>query len=637
MLQRLLSAARTSQAVRLMRQGWAALARLPFRYIVCLDTEFRTKGNQHRAWCLCGVELRSGQEFRIWLDGRTVMPPFLFDASTLFVAFVAGAEVASMRVRGWPMPQRIFDLYQEHRILTNTGRQSDPKSLEDACLHYGLAITDHITKKYWQTEAAESLDWPPERQEKLTEYCFEDGLATARVFLCTWAVWMETFGHDAEFHLHHALRRGLYAGVLAEAELRGIKFHAADWATLRDGRDSVFDTMVESLDPVLRPCYRHSKHGYEWDLHKFTETMASIELADHSRLTDHWQRTPKTGQLSTTDEMLDEMLIGPPERLVQQRLAEPLTYLAEVMRIRRKVALLQYDVGEDGRARTPFFPSSLTSGRNCPKAAKYLFNAPKMFRHLMGSELGKVVVAFDYRAEETMLWAGLAGCSTMVDIYETEEDIHLGCAKRAKQAPPDATLKTHKPIRQVFKICNFRLAYGSSVRGLAAQLGSMGKAQYFHDLHRATFPECHAFQAGSISYARTHTVVELPDGWRKLILPPFRSTVAANFPIQATAAGVLRRAVLDCYRAGLPLIATVHDSLVFEVPIADVEALVRTVIRIMGDASEWFVPGLRLKVDVSASEPLQHLGHLNISQLADPTLRTAYDLVLMRAGQRQRG
>jgi DNA polymerase I-like protein with 3'-5' exonuclease and polymerase domains len=225
----------------------------------------------------------------------------------------------------------------------------------------------------------------------------------------------------------------------------------------------------------------------------------------------------------------------------------------------------------------------------------------------------------------------------MIDIYRTGEDIHLGCAKLAGQAPPEATLETHKSIRQAFKICNFRLAYGSSVRGLATQLGSMGRAQYFYDVHRAAFPACHEYLERSISYARTHSVVELPDGWRKRILPPFKSSVAANFPIQAMAAGVLRRGVVASYQAGLPLIATVHDALVFECQVDEVEALVRTVTQLMGDASEWFIPGLRLKVDVSASKPLPRLAHLNIGPLADPTLRAAYDLVLRRAGQRQRG
>jgi hypothetical protein len=103
--------------------------------------------------------------------------------------------------------------------------------------------------------------------------------------------------------------------------------------------------------------------------------------------------------------------------------------------------------------------------------------------------------------------------------------------------------------------------------------------------------------------------------------------------VQGVAAGILRRAVLGVYVASLPLIATVHDSLVFEVRIEDTAALIETVIRIMGDASEWFVPGFRLKVDVSASTPLPHLSHLDIGLIADPDTRGAYDRYLARAAR----
>jgi hypothetical protein len=84
------------------------------------------------------------------------------------------------------------------------------------------------------------------------------------------------------------------------------------------------------------------------------------------------------------------------------------------------------------------------------------------------------------------------------------------------------------------------------------------------------------------------------------------------------------------------LIATVHDSLLFEVRIEEAGDLVATVIRIMGDASEWFFPGFRLKVDVSASTPLPHLAHLDIGPLADPDTRVAYERYLTRAADARR-
>jgi DNA polymerase I len=633
-LARLLSAAQSTRAVRLMRAGWAALDRLPYRYIVCSDTEFHTGGDPHRGWCWCGVELRSGREFRIWLDGQDVSLPFPLDESTLFVAFVAGAEIATLRARGVPMPARIFDVFQEFRLISNTGLRSNPFSLEAACAYCGIGISpgEHVAKKRWQAEAQERTKWPFEMRGPFMGYCFNDALHNARVFLCTLAEWLEIHAGDEERNLHEALNRGMVAGVLAEAELRGIPLHI-DWNTFRDGREFVFQAMVEGLQPpLLRGIYEDTPDGPVQNVKKFAEAMAALGL------TKDWPLT-ETGLLSTTKHVLPHMLAIPPDPEIEQRAKTfgvtnaDLKDLGEVMKVRSRLALLQYEVGADGRARCPFFPGTTATGRNVPPAKRFIYNAPTLFRFLIQSHLpGHVVVSFDYRAEESALVGGLANCELMLEIYATEDDVHLGCAKRARLIPPDATAKSHAKERKAFKACNLGIVYGARPPRIAITgMITPGEAQYFYDMHRAMFMPIHGFCEDVISHTRAMRLMVLPDGWRKRTVPPFRPTVASNFPVQGTAACILRRAILACYRAGLPLIATVHDSLVFEVRIEDVEALVRTVTRVMGDASEWFVPGLRLKVDVSASLPLPHLAHLGISPLVEPELRPAYERYLARA------
>jgi DNA polymerase I-like protein with 3'-5' exonuclease and polymerase domains len=631
MLSRLLAAARSREAVRLMRQGWAALDRLPYPHVLCLDTEFRTQGDPHRGWCLCGVELRNGREFKLWLDGCLVVPPFPLDDSTLFVAFVAGADVATLRVYGWSMPARIFDLFQEFRLVSNTGQRSDPHSLEEAAVYYGITMMDHAAKKHMQQEAQERTVWPPELQQQLVDYCFKDALATARVFLCVLAQWLEIHAGQEEVALHHALRRGRFAAVMAETELRGIPFSMPDWVTLRDGRETVFEAMVNDLHPVLRPIYRNSPDGPVQDVRIFTQVMGSLGL------TEDWPLTP-SGLLSTNKNVLAGMLQIPPhlKHLAEARnlSSDDLSYLGEVMKVRSRFALLQYQVGADGRARCPFFPGSTATGRNVPKAAQFIYNAPALFRHLIQTRPGWVVIAFDYRAEESALVGGMADCGLLLNIYAAEDDVHLGCAKRAELVPMDATAASHKVERKAFKACNLGVVYGAQVPRIAITAGiTPGKAQQFYDLHRAMFTEVHEFCERVIAHTREARLLVLQDGWRTRTVPPFKPTRAANAPIQGTGGGILRRAVLGCHEASLPLIATVHDSLVFEVRIEDAEALIRAVVRIMGDASEWFVPGLRLKVDVAASVALSHLAHLDIGPLAAPATRAGYERHLARAAR----
>jgi hypothetical protein len=87
-----------------------------------------------------------------------------------------------------------------------------------------------------------------------------------------------------------------------------------------------------------------------------------------------------------------------------------LKYLGEVMKVRSRFALLQYQMGADGRARCPFFPGSTATGRNVSKAKEFIYNAPSLFRHLIQARPGYVIIAFDYRAEESALTGGMAGC-----------------------------------------------------------------------------------------------------------------------------------------------------------------------------------------------------------------------------------
>ena len=172
--------------------------------------------------------------------------------------------------------------------------------------------------------------------------------------------------------------------------------------------------------------------------------------------------------------------------------------------------------------------------------------------------------------------------------------------------------KTHPEARRAFKACNLGVVYGARPRRIAAQLGvSESAAVGFYEAHRLQFARTHAFCERVIATAEEDRVTVLQDGWRKRIPAPFRPTTAANFPIQGTAALILRQAVLGFYAAGLPLLAPVHDAALFEVTLGEAADLIATASRIMTEAGAWFVPGLALKVDVSTSVPIPGIPDLD--------------------------
>jgi DNA polymerase I len=85
-----------------------------FREVVVVDFEFTTTtGERPDPVCVVAWELRSRRKFRIWLDRPTAAAPYATGPDVLFVAFYASAEFGCYRALGWPMPERILDLYIE--------------------------------------------------------------------------------------------------------------------------------------------------------------------------------------------------------------------------------------------------------------------------------------------------------------------------------------------------------------------------------------------------------------------------------------------------------------------------------------------------------------------------------------------
>src|SRR5689334_3393326 len=91
-----------------------------FREVVAVDFEFTAlPGERPVPVCCVAYELRGGGRFRIFQGQLGPAPPYAFGPDVLFAAYFASAELGCYRVLGWPMPERILDLYVEFRNLTN--------------------------------------------------------------------------------------------------------------------------------------------------------------------------------------------------------------------------------------------------------------------------------------------------------------------------------------------------------------------------------------------------------------------------------------------------------------------------------------------------------------------------------------
>src|SRR6516165_10232917 len=109
----------------------------PFAETVVADFEYAvTAGGRPRPTCLVAHELTSGRRFRVTEFGPA--PPYATGPNVLFVAYFASAELGCYRALGWPMPERILDLYVEFRNKTNGLPTPGGSGLLGALAYHGL-------------------------------------------------------------------------------------------------------------------------------------------------------------------------------------------------------------------------------------------------------------------------------------------------------------------------------------------------------------------------------------------------------------------------------------------------------------------------------------------------------------------
>jgi len=112
-----------------------------YREVWLVDFEFSTPpGERPKPVCLVGREFRSGRTIRVWQeelwDCRT--PPYPTGPDVLFVAYFASAEMGCHLALGWPLPERVLDLFVEFRNKTNGLNLPCGSGLLGALIWHGL-------------------------------------------------------------------------------------------------------------------------------------------------------------------------------------------------------------------------------------------------------------------------------------------------------------------------------------------------------------------------------------------------------------------------------------------------------------------------------------------------------------------
>jgi hypothetical protein len=522
--------------------------------IWAVDFEFTApEGSLPRPLCVVAHDLAGGRWVRQWLDGESAPAcPYGTGPDDLFVSYYASAEIGCHIELGWPIPARILDLCAEFRREVSGVDTPHDHSLIGALLHYGLRGAIGAQEKSGMRDLA-MRGGPYTETEKhaLLEYCESDVLALARL----WPKMAPTLD------VPRAVLRGRYMASLAQVERNGVPLDAGSLSALRVAWDTVKPRLIERIDESFGVY-----EGTTFKLARFESYLVKNKIS--------WPRTA-TGLPDLSDDVFKEQALLFPA-------LKPLRELRGTIGRMRDIKL---SVGPDNRNRTMLSAFGSKTGRNQPSSTRFIFGPAKWARNLIKPPPGTALAYVDWEQQEFGIAAALSGDPAMMEAY-VSGDPYLAFARMANAVPANATKDSHPMERERFKVCVLAVQYGQGENALAARLGldpAYGREMLAR--HKQTFSTLWEWFDKVQATAADQRRLLSPFGWQLCITPNTKPTTIRNWPCQAAGADMLRLAIIGAVEHGIRVCAPVHDALLIEAPIDQIDTAVETTREQMRKAS----------------------------------------------------
>lgn len=265
-------------------------------------------------------------------------------------------------------------------------------------------------------------------------------------------------------------------------------------------------------------------------------------------------------------------------------------------------------IDSDGRIRGTFNQTVTATGR-ISSTEPNLQNIPvrtdlgREIRAMFVPEDGCVFVDADYSQIELRILAAMSGDERLIAAYNEARDIHAITASQVFHVPlEDVTPE----LRRNAKAVNFGIVYGISSFGLSEGLSiTRQEAADYIQRYFATYPGVKAFLDSQVAKARQQGFVETLYGRRRPVpeikssnfnMRSFGERVAMNSPIQGTAADIMKVAMLRVdkrlreEKLAARIVLQVHDELLLEVPVDEVERASKLLEQEMTGAASLAVP-----------------------------------------------
>jgi len=547
------------------------LETLPFRAIVPIDFEFDfgghaspeeagRSGERPRPTCMVAKELESGQTWRRRRGEFDSTPPFSTDASTLFVAYYASAELGCFRALGWPTPARILDLFTEFRSLTNGLTTPAGNGLVGALIHFNLDTIGTLEK---DTLRARILRGEPCCPEFL-DYCTTDTDALERLLPAMLP------GID----LPRALLRGRYMAAAAAMEFNGVPIDVPTLTALRRHWHDIQDQLIRAIDVDYGVF-----EGRTFKVDRFEKFLADQGIP--------WPRL-ESGALDLSRDTFRQMAKS-------YRVIAPLYELRHAL---SEMRLHDLAVGSDGRNRTILSAFRARTGRNQPSNTKFIFGPSVWLRGLIKPPPGHAIAYVDWVNQEFGIAAKLSGDEMMIAAYLTG-DPYIAFGKQCGKLPHDATKASHPDTRQLLKQCVLGIQYGMEAKTLAFRIGQPEiVARELLHAYRDTYRKFWKWSDAAVDHAMLFGTLHTVFGWRVHVGEQFNPRSLQNFPMQANGAEMLRLACCLATERGIEICAPIHDAILICAPIDRIDDDVAKLREAMNEASRAVLDGFELRTDV---------------------------------------
>ena len=467
----------------------------------------------------------------------------------------------------------------------------------DACclrhLHYEKIKTSTLIGNKGQTPI---VDAP---LADLVTYACEDADLTLRLYEAL----EPRLANENLTEVLHELEMPL-VGVLAQMERHGVFI---DHDVLLSFSARLAELQKEHEEAI----YSEAKENFNINSPKQLQAVLFDKLKVHETLGITRLKKTKTG-FSTDESVLSRLADHPlPRHILDYRTVTKLknTYVD---------TLPQLINAKSGRIHASFHQTGTATGR-LSSSEPNLQNIP--IRTELGQQIRRAfrasrpdlrIVAADYSQVELRLLAHLASEETLAEAFRQGADIHASTGAKIFGVAEDQVDAT---IRSRAKAINFGIIYGMGPRRLAADTGvTVAEASDFIERYFASFPGIKEFIRRSIDEARQQGYATTITGRRRPI--PALTTgnqrdvanaenIAVNTPIQGSAADLIKLAMAHInqqvhdQQLAVRLIMQVHDELVFECPVTEVDRASSLIKQAMEEAMFLTVP---LKVQLGVGE-----------------------------------